>query len=270
LLEAEMQRVRRKDPRTLGAWECAMRAEWHLARLTREDVAEAIRLATKATSLDPNTTAGFNIAAFAHLYEVTYGWAASLPEAVLAAHRLASQAVALDSRDAMSQAALGACEVFMKRPDDAIARLQIAIELNPNFTWAHGNLGLALASAGRGDEAVPAFREALRLSPRDHFNFLWHYLMALALFVAGRYEEALACTEESLRENTSVPGVYRIRAVCLSQLERMDEARAALAEFLHHAPDATVASTKMQIPLKRLEDIERYADSLRRAGLREA
>lgn len=33
MLEAEMRRVRRKEPQTLGAWECAMRAQWHLGAL---------------------------------------------------------------------------------------------------------------------------------------------------------------------------------------------------------------------------------------------
>ena len=68
MLEAEMQLVRRKEPQALGAWECAMRAQWHLARLTREDLAEAHRLAAMATALDPDTTLGFNIAAFTHVH----------------------------------------------------------------------------------------------------------------------------------------------------------------------------------------------------------
>jgi adenylate cyclase len=67
MLEAELQRVRRKDPQALGAWESAMRAQWHLGRLTKEDLTEAHRLAAKAMVLDPNTTLGFNIDAFAHL-----------------------------------------------------------------------------------------------------------------------------------------------------------------------------------------------------------
>jgi tetratricopeptide (TPR) repeat protein len=60
--------------------------------------------------------------------------------------------------------------------NDAIARLKIAIDLNPNLTWAHGNQGLWLAVSGRGDEALAPFNEALRLSPRDQFNFFFHYL----------------------------------------------------------------------------------------------
>jgi adenylate cyclase len=69
MLEAEMQRARRKDPQTLDAWEHAIRAQWHLARLTREDNAEALRLATQSTQLNPGATAGLNIAAFAHIYD---------------------------------------------------------------------------------------------------------------------------------------------------------------------------------------------------------
>ena len=74
MLDAEMQRARRKDPQRLDAWEHAVRAQWHLARLTREDNAEALRLATEATRLNPSATAGLNIAAFAHIYDAVYGW----------------------------------------------------------------------------------------------------------------------------------------------------------------------------------------------------
>jgi adenylate cyclase len=270
MLEAEMQRVRRKEPQALGAWEYAMRAQWHLARFTREDLVEARRLAAKSTVLDPGATLGFNIAAFAHLHEIHTGWSSSLPQSVLASYEAASKAVAVDSRDAVSQTALTACEVFLRRTDDAIARLKIAIDLNPNLTWAHGNLGVALTCSGRGDDAVAPLNEALRLSPRDQFNFLWHYLMGFALFIAGRYQEALECTEKALRENPNVPGIYRLRTACLSQLGRGDEAKAALADFLRLVPDANVASTKAQIPLKRPEDLERYIEALKRAGMRDS
>jgi tetratricopeptide (TPR) repeat protein len=84
--------------------------------------------------------------------------------------------------------------------------------------WAWGS------HSGRGDEAVAPINEALRLSPRDQFNFLWHYLMGFALFVAGRYQEALECTDKALRENSSVPGISRLRAACLSRVGRIDEA----------------------------------------------
>jgi tetratricopeptide (TPR) repeat protein len=96
---------------------------------------------------------------------------------------------------------------------------------------------------------------------------MYHHLMGFALFVAGRYEEGLASADTSLRKNSGLPGAYRVRAACLSQLGRIDEAKAALAEFLRLSPDATVTSTKAQVPLKRPEDLERYIDALKQAGL---
>jgi TolB-like protein/Tfp pilus assembly protein PilF len=269
MLVTEMQRARRKDPQALDAWELAIRAQWHLARLTPEDNAEALRLATESTRLDPRTTAGLNIAAFAHIYQAVYGWVASPGQSFVAAHEVARRAVAIDARDEVAQTALGSTEIFMGQADSAVARLRDAVELNANFTWAHGNLGLALAFAGRAEEAVGPFNEAVRLSPRDPFCFLWLYLLGFATFLAGRYEEALEHLQRSVRLNPNIPGPYRLRAACLGELGRLEEARAALADFLRFMPGATVTSMRAQLPLKNPDDFERYARALRRVGLPE-
>jgi hypothetical protein len=56
----------------------------------------------------------------------------------------------------------------------------------------------------------------------------------------------------------------------LSELGRIDEAQAALADFLRLVPDATVASTRAQVPLKGAGDLDRYVAALKRAGLRDS
>ena len=81
------------------------------------------------------------------------------------------------------------------------------------------------------------------------------------------WRPALHSAEKSLLENPNIPGAYRVRAACLSQLDQVDEAKAALADFLRLAPSATVASTKAQVPLKKPEDLDRYIRALKRAGL---
>ena len=269
MLDTEMQRARRQDPQALDAWELAIKAQWYLARLTREDNAEALRLATESTRLDPGTTGGLNIAAFAHLYQALWGWSASPAQSFIAAHEAARRAVAIDARDEVAQTALGCTEIFMGQPDSAVARLRDAVELNPNFTWAHGDLGVALAFAGKAEEAAGPLNEAVRLSPRDPFCFLWIYLLGFATFLAGRYGEALEHLERSLHLNPNIPGPYRVRAACLSELGRLEEARAALAEFLRLVPGSTITSMRAQLPLKNPGDFERYAGALRRIGLPE-
>jgi adenylate cyclase len=126
---------------------------------------------------------------------------------------------------------------------------------------------MALAYAGKGEDGMASLNDALRLSPRDQFNFLWLYLLGFAAFIAERYQEALEFTTQSIRENASLPGVHRVRAACLSQLGRIEEARSAIADFRRLAPGATIDALKRQMPFKRPEDLQRYIELLQRAGM---
>jgi tetratricopeptide (TPR) repeat protein len=51
------------------------------------------------------------------------------------------------------------------RLDEGIRHLRIVVRLQPNHAEAHHNLGYALASLGRLDEAVREFRRALAINP---------------------------------------------------------------------------------------------------------
>ncbi len=269
VLDAEMRRARRKDPQSLDAWESAVRAQWHLGQLTREDNAEALRLGMKSAEQDPGDTAGLNIAAFAHIYDALFGWSASAGQSFVAGNEVARKAVSLDARDEVSQTALASTEQFLGQIDSSIERLRGAVALNPSFSWAHGNLGVGQIFVGHLEEAIGSFKEALRLSPIDRFTFLWIYILGFAHFLSGRSEEGLALAERALCERPGFPGPYRIRAACLSDMGRIEEARKSIEQFLRLAPNATLKNLRMQVPLRRDEDFERYAGALRRAGLPE-
>jgi adenylate cyclase len=267
VVDAEIKRVRRKDPQNLDAWEAAVRAQWHLVQLSRPGNAESLRWAIKSSELDPDDTAGYNIAAFVHIYDAVFGWSASVGQSFMAANEAARKAVILDPRDEVSLTALGSTELFLGQHDNAMAHLHAAVALNPNFSWAHGNIGLGLAFAGRPDDAAVSLKEALRLSPIDKFSFLWIYLLGFAYLLSGRNEQALELAERSLRERPEFPGPYRLRAACLSLLGRVDEAKKTIDEYLRLAPNATLKTLRAQVPLHRDADHERYANALRQAGM---
>ena len=48
VIGAEMRRARRKDAGSMNAWDCVMRANWHVWRLTAEDGAEAKKFASSS------------------------------------------------------------------------------------------------------------------------------------------------------------------------------------------------------------------------------
>jgi len=46
-----------------------------------------------------------------------------------------------------------------------VPRYEASLEVKPDDGAAHNNLGVALLQLGRARDAVPHFREAIRLSP---------------------------------------------------------------------------------------------------------
>ena len=83
--------------------------------------------------------------------------------------------------------------------DKSIDALQRAIELNPKLGNAHAWFGSALSEAGRFDEAVASYREALRLEPDDdraRSGLARVYWMRL-----GKVDEAIAEFEHAIDLN---------------------------------------------------------------------
>ncbi len=269
LVSAEMQRARRKDPNSLDAWECTMRARWHGDRLTRVDNEETRRLALRAIELDPGAAPGFNILAYTHVLDSLYGWSESRPQSISDAYEAAQKAVALDDRDADAHTALGTANWMLRRFDDAVGSLETAIDLDPNFALAHGSLGGVLAYTGRTDEAAERLATAMRLSPRDPHRFWWLYWRGLADFMEERHDEAAEWVRKALRINPDFPSGHRLLAVVYVRMGRIDEARAALDQYLRLVPGQTVETVRTELLFKRPEDLERVLDDLRKAGLPE-
>jgi TolB-like protein len=269
LVSAEIQRARRKNPSSLDAWDCTMRATWHFARVTREDMEEARRLALRAIELDPGAGPAFSVLAITHVRDAVNGWSESPPQSILEAYEAARKAVALDDRDANAHRALGLANLFLRRFEDAFSSLETAIDLDPNNAAAHGALAGVLALAGRRDEAVERVATAMRLSPRDPFKYLWLLWRGKAEFAAEHHDEAAEWARKSLQINPDFPGGHRLLASIYGQTGRIDEARAALDQYLRLVPGQTVETLRTQVPFKRPEDMERYLDGLRKAGMPE-
>jgi len=68
-----------------------------------------------------------------------------------------------DFKHAHVEAAIALIEERM--PEKAMARLTKALEVDPNHSRAHGHMGIVLAQSGRLDEAIDRFRKALKIDP---------------------------------------------------------------------------------------------------------
>ncbi len=78
----------------------------------------------------------------------------------------------------------------------AAASYRRAIALNPDDPGSHSNLGNALRALGRHDAAEASHRQALTVDP----NYLEaRYNLGLVLKDQGKFDEGIACLEEAVR-----------------------------------------------------------------------
>lgn len=104
---------------------------------------------------------------------------------------------------------------------EAIASFGHALRLRPDYPEAHGNLGLALSSAGRPADAVPHLQESLRLKPD---SYQMHNNLGIALATSGRPAEALASFRHAAALNPFLPNIRENWGKALLLLGRPDEA----------------------------------------------
>jgi adenylate cyclase len=268
-LSAEMKRAQRKDVRNLDVWDYIMRASSHHGRYTKKDATEAQSFLRQAIELDPMNPEAFCLFAFTHLMQVQFGWSESTAKSIKEAEKMAQGAVAIDDRDAWAHTALGLVDLISKRYEDAVCRLEKAINLNPNLANAYGAIGQARALAGNYEAAVTHINKAIRLSPHDPFVVYWYGHLGLAAFADERYEDACYWGRKTIQQNPNFPGGHRLMAASCGQLGRTQEAAHELKELLFLMPRMAADDVRKQVPFKRPIDMERYIEGLRKAGLKE-
>jgi pentatricopeptide repeat protein len=269
LLRVEQARAARKQPRNLDAWDCHMRAWWHMNRSTKEDNAEARSLLARAIGLDPQFAAAFNVLAMAHLHAVWFQWTDSPAQSVAELHQAARSSIELDPKDAFGQVALAAAHLFTGQQEEVIAACERSIELNPSIHGAYLLLGGALAALCRSDDALATLDKGMRLSPRDPSMWQFFWLVGMAHFSAERYEEAVEWSKRSLRGNPKWPATWRILAAGYAHLGRLDDARNAFAEMSRLQPGYSVSAARLTYATAHPDYLDRYLDGLRKAGLKE-
>lgn len=266
----ERQRAIRKPTQNLGAWDCYHIALSHMYRFTREGNAEAQRLFRRAIEFDPRFAQAHARLAYCMILEMVYFEAPPAPEALDEALRLAQSAVALDAEDSFCDMALGRVHIARREYELGLTACEAAVALNPTMGIAYCAMGDALAYAGRLADAIPFFEKAIRLSPNDPWRWAFYAYGALALILVGRLEQAVEWAQKAILVPNCQYWARAHLAVALGYLGRTAEAAATLAELKKLRPVFSLAFVREQLfYLESSEQVERYLEGLRRAGLKD-
>jgi tetratricopeptide (TPR) repeat protein len=128
------------------------------------------------------------------------------------------------------------------RAERAMTETKHALQLDPNFAFAHGWMGLHALHLGRAEEAEGHVREALRLSPFDALAFGWLSIVGLRQEFARPLRGGIAWLEQGISRNTKFAMPHFHLGSALAHLGRMEEARSAAAAGLAIDPRFNLAS----------------------------
>jgi tetratricopeptide (TPR) repeat protein len=210
------------------------------------------------------------MAAWCYVWRKANGWVTDRAKEYAEAERLARRAVALGKDDAVALARGGHALAFVVGElDDGMAFVDQALAIDPNFAVGWMLSGLVSVYLGEPDKAIGRIERAVRLSPRDPFNFIAQTAYAMAHFFAGRYDESVSWAEKALRDHPDYQLVLRIFAAANALAGRNQAATRALERLRQLDPALRVSNIKDRFPLRRSGDIARFADGLRAAGLPE-
>jgi len=182
---------------------------------------------------------------------------------------LVRQAIALDAADAEALSILSNALWVHADYESALAEAQRALEMSPNFAYAHHMLGATLIFSGRPKEGIAALERSIRLDPRHPRSAVRLNHMALGLYFAREYTAAVDVAKRAIRLYPEFPNPYRWLAAALGQLGRIDEANEALGRAIAIMPASFETNVRNRVPWMRPEDHAHMLDGLRKAGMPE-
>jgi TolB-like protein len=234
LRQAEVERVSRKRPESLDAYDLLLRAI--SADLSMpEGVAHALPFLERALALEPNYARAHGHLALCH--HTLYLRGGLREENRRSAIHHAHLAIA-HGQDDSTALTLAGFVVGMDAHDRVAASqaFETALAISPSSAFTYGVGSAVLGWGADTDRAVEWGERALRLNPFDSWNFFPCHGLALGHFARGHYDEAAVAARKAIQFNPVFSMSYMLLAAALVKLGRLDEAKSAAARVLTLQP----------------------------------
>ena len=265
--KAEIERVRRKRPDSLDAYDLVLRAQPDVDSGMPEQVTRALVLLERAIELDPAYALAYGNAAMCHHCLFLR---AGLQETNRVASIRHARSAILHGQDDATGLTLAGFSMGMDGHDRgaAFTALEAALAISPSSALTYILGSVILGWGGDAERAIEWSERGMRLSPFDPWAFAAFDAQAMSHLLRGRYEEARRAAYKSVQANPAHSITYVQLAAALAKLGRLKEARAAAVRVLELHP--TFRSSRQFAGVNCAPALaESLGDALRAAGLPE-
>jgi TolB-like protein/class 3 adenylate cyclase/Tfp pilus assembly protein PilF len=271
LSQAESERAKHKPTGSLDAYDYYMRGLSRLHDDSKDGIADAQQLFSKAIDLDPRYALAHATAAMCIEARLRNGLIADLRREVDQAERLARRAAALGGDDAYALASAGfVLARVVGDLDDGAAFVDRALILNANYARAWHYSGWVQIWLGEPALGIEHVNRAMRFSPVDPALSSMQTAIGFAHFFLKRDHEASFWAAKALGERPHFQPALRLSAASNALEGRIETAKEAIARLGLLNPDLRLSNLKARsAPQRRPEYFSRYEEGLRKAGLPE-
>lgn len=270
LSKVEQKLAARKAPSNLDAWDCYQRGLWNLWRFTTPGFDNAEAYFERAIAADPKFARGHGALGYVNVQRAFIDDPRDRAARLETALHQARHAVALDDLDCFCHCVLGRALCLTHRNDEALAALDLSLELNPSFAQAYFAQGFNLLWHGRGIEAEVLLDRATTLSPRDSDLWSFHHVRSWTHFSLGEYDIAVEFARRATRQSNVNYQAFATLAASLGLLGEAVQAKEAAAGLLHSNPAYGTLTARQQLFFCNDADfVDRYVEGLRVAGVSE-
>jgi tetratricopeptide (TPR) repeat protein len=235
LRRAEINRIKRKRPDSLDAYDLVLRAQPDVDSGMPAQVSKALVLLERSIALEPTYALAHGNAAMCHHCLFLR---AGLQEANRAASIRHARSAIIHGQDDALALTLAGFSIGMDEHDRAAAftALEAALAISPSSALTYILGSVILGWGGEAERAIEWSERGMRLSPFDSWAFAAFDAQAMAHFVRGRFDEACHAARRSVQANPAHSITYVQLAAALAKLGRLEEARAAAARVLELHP----------------------------------
>ncbi|WP_245470736.1 adenylate/guanylate cyclase domain-containing protein [Bradyrhizobium guangzhouense] len=269
LEQVEIDRAKRKPIQNLDAYDSILRGMDCLQTAgDREKDDEALRFFYRAIELDPQSASAYGWAASRYHVRKMNGWIVDKEREFAEARRLIECAIKFGQDDAvaLSRVAFALSFIFVEH-EQAATLVDSAIAMNSNLAIALRARSWISVYLGEHEKALNEIDRAIRVNPIDPQNYHLENARGFALLFMGKYDEACHSAERALAIQPRITPSLRIASVGHALSGRLDQARAMMGRLREIDTVMRLSNVEEWSPFNRKQDVERFLEGLRLAGL---
>jgi len=235
LRDAEIERVKRKRPNSLDAYDLVLRAIPNVYAGTPQEAAKAVLLLEQALALEADYAGAHGLLAWCN--QILFMRAGYNQEHRAMAIRHDGTALA-HGRDDANALALGAFVTGLVKHDRGAAAEAFvrALTISPSSSFALFLGCIVFTYDNDPERAIDWAERALRVSPIARLAYIPHHAIAISHFMRGRYEEAAASVRRAVECNPRLSVTQSWLAATLAKLGRTDDAKLVAGHVLELQP----------------------------------